>query len=170
MEVTEIAINLEFDTQLLENFKSQLATVAPKTFCVLDIESPGGYVYILGEMADLIRAKKAEGVIFITNVDNYAYSAAFALFLLGDIKIVSDKAELMYHAAGLYAWSRLTAKLAAAILEELTQADMIIDRLLDEETEITPENKALLKKNTTFFDRNDLINLGVMAASYEYNL
>jgi ATP-dependent protease ClpP protease subunit len=169
MEIVEIEIKGDFNEQMQSKFESDMKALTSPCVCVLDIESPGGYVPVLEAMVNIISQKKQEGFVFVTNVDWYAYSCAFMLFLIGDIKVVSDTAELMYHSAGLVVDDRLTAAEAKEIYDVLAKADEITDRIVLENTDITPEMFNLIKKNTTFFDKQDLINFGIMQKEYSLN-
>lgn len=166
VEIVEIKIRGEFADPMLMAFEKQMKALTTPCVCVLDIESCGGYVYTLEAMANMITAKKQQGFVFVTNVDNYAYSCGFMLFLLGDIKIVSDTAELMYHAAGVEVWDRLTAIDAKQIYEMLAACDVPMDKIVMENTNISPEMFSMLKRNTNFFNRADLIHLGIMENEY----
>lgn len=167
-EVVEVKIRGEFASNMLQSFDKQMAAMINPCICVLNIESHGGYVHILEAMANTITEKKAQGFVFVTNVDKYAYSCGFMLFLMGDIKIASDSAELMYHAAGVEVWDRLTSIDAKQIYDELIACDLITDKIMIENTNIKPEMFAILKKNTNFFNRADMIHLGIMENEYTF--
>lgn len=168
MGIAEIKIDRNFEDGLLASFEKQMSALTEPCVCVLHIESYGGYVYVLEAMANIITAKKEQGFVFVTNVENYAMSCGFMLFLLGDIKIVSETAELMYHAAGVEVWDRLTAVDAKKIYETLAACDIPMDKIVMENTNISPEVFSMLKRNTTFFNRADLIHLGIMEDAYTF--
>jgi ATP-dependent protease ClpP protease subunit len=168
MEAVEIRVEGFFEDEMSTQFEQQMAALTTPCVCVLDIESYGGYVYVFEKMANLISAKKEQGFVFVTNVEKYAMSAGFMLFLMGDIKIVSDTAELMYHAPGIFVFDRLTAREAKIIYETLAASDELTDKIFLEHTNISTEMFALLKKNTTFFGREDLIHLGIMENEYTF--
>ena len=167
-KVIEIKIRGEFTPNMLQSFNKQMAAMVNPCICVLDIESVGGYVYILEAMANTITEKKAQGFVFVTNVDKYAYSCGFMLFLMGDIKIAADNAELMYHAAGVDVWDRLTSIDAKQIYDELIACDAVTDKIMLENTNIVPEMFAILKKNTNFFNRADMVHMGIMENDYTF--
>lgn len=168
MEVVEIEIKQNFEEPLLKQFMSSVENLIDPCIIVLDIESNGGEVRILEAMESKIKEMKSKDFVFVTNVDNYAYSCGFMLFLLGDIKTVSDTAEVMHHSAGLIIDERLTASDAKEIYETLNICDQLTERIIFENTNITAENYRILKKNDTFLDRTDLINLGIMQNEYKF--
>ena len=111
----------------------------------------------------------------VKNIEEY--TNAFNAFIskvpkqlqdVGDIKIVSETAELMYHAAGVEVWDRLTAVDAKKIYETLAACDIPMDKIVMENTNISPEVFSMLKRNTTFFNRADLIHLGIMEDAYTF--
>jgi len=169
MVIVEIEIKQKFEEPLLNLFNSKLEGLTNPCVIVLDIESVGGEVRILEAMEQRINQMKNDGFVFATNVDNYAYSCGFMLFLLGDIKTVSENAELMHHSAGVDISDRLTAADAKEIYDVLALCDQLTERIIFENTEITQENYRILKKNDTFLDRTDLINLGIMKNEYNLN-
>ena len=169
MDTIEIKVHGEFDDNMLSSFTSSIKAVVEPSVIGLDIKSYGGYVYILDSMVQMIANKKKEGFVFVTNVDEYAYSCAFMLFLLGDMKNVSENASLMFHSAGIEVQDRLTAQDAKEIYDVLVQDDILTEKIILENTNLTPEMFSLLKKNTTFFERDDLINLGIMENEYSLN-
>jgi len=169
MEAVEILVHEDFEDALLERFTSEMEALTEPCVIAIDIKSNGGYIHILEPMVDLIKAKKEAGFVIITNVDEYAYSCGFILFLVGDIKTVAEKAELMYHDAGLEVEDRLTSSDAKEIYEILSKCDEVIDKIVLENTELSLEMFSILKKNTTFFNREDLIYLGIMQNEYSLN-
>jgi hypothetical protein len=74
----------------------------------------------------------------------------------------------MYHAAGVEVWDRLTSADAKRIYETLAACDIPMDKIIMENTNISPEVFSMLKRNTTFFNRADLIHLGIMEDAYTF--
>ena len=169
MEVKEIIIKGAFDDQMLTSFERAINAMTSPCMIGLDIESNGGAGYVLEAMCHIISEKKKEGYVFLTNVDKYAYSCGFLLFMLGDIMITNDNARFMYHDIGLEIKDRLTASDAKEIYEALLPQDEFFNKIVLENTNLTPAMFSLLKKNTTFFNKEDLINIGVMEKEYSLN-
>lgn len=170
MDAIEIIIHETFEEKLLTRFTSEMNVLTEPCVIVIDIKSEGGYCEVLERMAEMVAKKKEEGFVFVTNVDEYAYSCAFVMFLLGDIKICDPKADFMNHSAGIHIKDeRITAYDAKEIFESLNEYDKVFDRIILENTDLTPEMFSFIKKNTTFFNREDLILLGIMQNEYSLN-
>lgn len=167
METKEFAIDRDFDDTLLENFKAFIASLTGACILLFDIESCGGYCYVFKEMKELIYQKKAEGYIIATNVDYYAYSAAFFFFLLGDLKDCDDEADFLCHPAGYQPERRLIADDLRGMLEEAEMFDEVIAEVIADNTKVAPEALNFLSKNENFLSKQDLIYLGFMEAEHE---
>lgn len=169
MDIVEIEIKQNFEEPLLKHFLASVVNLAEPCVIVLDIESKGGQVIILEAIEAKVKEMKSKDFVFVTNVDNYAYSCGFALFLLGDIKICDEvNAKFMHHSPGIEVNDRLTASDAMEIYQTLNICDELVERMFFENTNISPENYRILKKNDTFLDRTDLINLGIMQNEYKF--
>lgn len=167
METVGFEVYAEFDSDLSASFSEFMSSLTSPCMVVLDIKSYGGFCWVLEEMETAIKAKKAEGYVFVTNVEEYAYSCGLFLFLLGDIRTCSDYAEFLYHAAAIWSFERITSTVASEMLEELQRADEIGHRIIEENTTADPNIMAILEKNENFLSRTDLIFLGFMENEYE---
>lgn len=167
-EVEVFNVDGYFDSGLSQRFSDFCAKLSTPGIVVLEIESVGGEVQCLKDMSEKIIALKEQGFVFVTSVKDYAYSCGFLLLMLGDILDVADTAQVLYHPVGIEVFERLTATDAKEIFEILKEADDFANELLLNNTNITPENFAFLKKNEVFMDKNDLIHLGLMEANYNY--
>lgn len=167
METIEFKIHEDFLQQLADRFNAFIKMLVNPCIIVLDIQSCGGYVQVLEDMEPLIKQKKAEGYIFVTNVDNYAYSCGLYLFLLGDIKLCDDEARFMYHSAGLDLNQRVTIHDVREIAQELEHCDQVANRIVKENTTATPEILSMLNRNENYLSKEDLIYLGFMEREYE---
>ncbi len=167
MEEIEFLVHEDFEQALADRFTAFIAGLTNPCTIVLDIESHGGYTEIIKEMEALITQKKSEGFVFITNVDNFAYSCGMFLFLLGDVKLCSETASFLYHSSGMFLMDRITATDAREILEMLEEDDLFTERVLAENTTVQPEILEILKKNDNFLSKEDLIFLGFMEREYE---
>ena len=169
METVEFQIAEDFMQPLYDRFEAFMSGLTKPCIIVIDIESYGGHVHILEAMEVIIKAKKAEGYIFYTNVDDFAYSCGLFLFMLGDVRLASDTADFFFHAAGFEVKQRVTSKDAREMLEVLEQADIVGDRIIAENTNLSPEMISILKKNKNYLDKEDLIYLGIMEREYQLN-
>jgi len=171
MEAIEVLIEGVFDQSMLDKFTTDIEAISKPSVVVFEIKSEGGYCEILEAMCEIMLAKKSEGYVFVTSVEEYAYSCAFVFFMLGDMKFCSEQAKFLYHAAGVTFENRerITALDAKEIFESLDYYDKIFDKLLLENTDISNEMFSFMKKNETSFDRNDLLYFGLIKEEYELN-
>jgi ATP-dependent protease ClpP protease subunit len=167
MEMKEFRIDTDFDDTLLSKFKAFISSITTVCILAFDIESYGGYCYVLGEMKKIIDAKKKEGFVILTNVDNYAYSAGFFFYLLGDIKYCAEDADFLFHPAGYDVNGRLIADDLRGMLEDAERFDILIKEIIDENTGVKPEALSFLIRNENFLSREDLIYLGFIEAEYK---
>ena len=167
METVVFEIKEDFTNELSEKFVDFSKSLTSPSLVVLEIESYGGQVQALEKIVNEIYALKGKGFVFVTSVENYAYSCAFSLFLMGDIRLASDEAKFIDHPPFLEIDDIINAEEAKEIFEVLTYAQNLSDRIFYENTNISPEAFNLLRKNESFMDRNDLIFLGLMENEYK---
>jgi len=168
MDTVEFNIFEEFGQQLADRFAAFMAGLTTPCVVLIDIESIGGEAETLGDMKQVIDAKKAEGFIFITNVEDYAYSCGLFLFLMGDIRLCSDTARFLFHSAGIEIKNeRLIQQDIMELVVLVESANAIIDSIVAENTTVAPEILEVLMKNDNFLSREDMIYLGFMEREYE---
>jgi len=168
MDTVEFNVYEDFEQALADRFAAFMAGLAEPCTVLVDIESCGGLPPVLGQMEALIKTKKTEGYVFITNVEEFAYSCGLFLFLLGDIKLCDDEARFLYHSSGFDLENeRLTSTDLRQMLDILEAADELTNRIIAENTTIQPGMLEILKKNDNFLGKEDLIYLGFMERDYE---
>ena len=168
MDTVEFNIFEEFSQRLADRFATFMAGLTKPCAVLIDIESVGGEAEILGDMKQAIDAKKAEGYIFITNVEDYAYSCGLFLFLMGDIRLCSDTARFLFHSAGIDIKNeRLIQQDIMELALLVESANAILDSIVEENTTVAPEILQVLMKNDNFLSKEDLIYLGFMEREYE---
>lgn len=167
METVEFNIYEDFCEGLAERFTKFINSLSKPCIIAIDIESYGGFCHVLEEMEVLVKQKKAEGYVFATNVDTFAYSCGLFFFLLGDLRYCADEANFLYHSAGYWIEQRVTSHDAREMLEELLKADEVGKRIVSENTTVTPEILNILDKNENYLSREDLVYLGFMENEYE---
>lgn len=167
MEEVEFLVHEEFEQPLADRFNGFIAGLSNPCIISIDITSCGGYTEVLKQMGGLIDAKKSEGYVVKTNVDDYAYSCGMLLFLMGDIKTASSEARFLFHSSGFDVFDRLTSTDLRDMLEMLEEDDAFIEKVLSENTTLDPGMYEILKKNDNFLSRQDLIFLGFMEDEYE---
>ena len=93
----------EFDDYNLKKFSEKLENIVkqeenPKGCEItIDIDSPGGYVYILFDVLEYIDFMKKKGFKFITYNRALAASCASVLFSVGHTRITHPTAKLLIH-------------------------------------------------------------------------
>jgi ATP-dependent protease ClpP protease subunit len=167
MDTVEFNVYEDFEQKLADRFAAFMAGLTTPCTVLIDIESCGGYTEVLRDMEAIVTQKKTEGFIFVTNVEDYAYSCGMFLFLLGDVKMCADGARFMYHAAGFDVFDRLTSSDLREMITVLEAEDALTNRILAENTTVAPEMLEILKKNDNFLSKEDLIYLGFMEREYE---
>ena len=166
-EMIQIEIKEDFSPVLVKKFLDKVCQIQKPCCVCLDIESRGGSVDSFKQIAGIISTMKQAGFMFITSVENYAYSCGFFLFLLGDVKFCQEDAEMLYHEVGFKTEGRLTMSKAEYAIKRLQVDDAFLSQIFIDNTEISPENFAFIKKNEVFFHRQDLVNLGIMQNEYK---
>lgn len=166
MEAVIFDVNSNFDDILANRFNSFADDLTKPCIVTLEIESYGGEVQSLEKIVDRIIEMKSQGFVFVTNVENYAYSCGFDLFLMGDMRFASDTAQFLFHPPTLEIWDRINVSDAKEIFDILEYAQNVSDKIILENSNISSEAFNLLKKNENFMDRNDLIFLGLMENEY----
>lgn len=163
MEEIIFDIKEDFNFDLEIRFTDFISELKQPKIVVLDIESKGGYIKVLRSMEKQINEKKKEGFVFVTNVDNYAYSAGFLLFLLGDLRFTTDTAKFMYHPAGFTIENeRVTTENLKQMAELLEVEDEFVYKIFKENTQISAELFDVIKKNDVFLTKKDLKNLNLI--------
>jgi ATP-dependent protease ClpP protease subunit len=159
-----INVKSTFDSQLQKEVIEQLDSFSEPCMICIDIESRGGTVEALENIVAKMESMKEDGFVFVTNVDNYAYSSAMMLFLTGDYRMTGDKPELLFHAPAVYNHDRITLDVAKKMVSVLEPANELMDAIIQKHTTITPELYSFIKNNTVIFNKTDLIDLGVLNA------
>lgn len=168
MENVIFDIKVGFDNDLSNAFNDFADKLTEPCVVTLEIESYGGEAQALEKIVNRITELKTAGFVFVTNVENYAYSCGFVLFLVGDMKFASEHAKFLDHPPTITVDEKINANDAKEIFEVLDYFQNVRDEIISKNTNISQEAFNLLKKNETLMDRNDLIYLGLMENEYEF--
>lgn len=95
--VREIEVIGEFNAALENKFNKDIKDLQKGDTAVVAITSHGGSVETLKRMTASVLALKQKGVNYVTFVPEYADSAGFFFFLLGDHREMAEKATVHYH-------------------------------------------------------------------------
>lgn len=168
MDTVEFNVYEDFEQGLADRFAAFMSGLLAPCTVAIDIESCGGYTDVLAQMEQIISAKKVEGYVFVTNVEDHAYSCALFLFLMGDIKMCSESARFMYHSSGFTLENeRLTSTDLIEMLSILEADDALTNKILAENTTVQPGMLEILKKNDNYLSKSDMVFLGFMQEEYE---
>lgn len=96
--MVDIKVIGEFSAPMENKFNKDILALKDGDIAVIEITSNGGEMEVLKRMTSKILALKERGIEIVTFVPNYAASAGFFLFLLGDHREIAEKATVHYHA------------------------------------------------------------------------
>lgn len=88
----------DFNAALENKFNADVKNLKKGDVLVASVTSNGGDVEVLKRMTATVLALKQKGVKFGTFVPEYANSAGFFFFLLGDFREMNPTASVHYHA------------------------------------------------------------------------
>lgn len=162
--VTEINVIGEFNAALENKFNKDIAGLGAGDILAASITSHGGEVDVLKRMAAKIYDFKEAGGKFITYVPDYAESAGFFFFLLGDERDVADKATVHYHAPRFQVEQGFTATKTnlTEMLEGLTEYQEFTNGIFKASVDIDPELFSLIENAELPMNRAHLVSLGII--------
>ena len=98
----------------------------------IQVDSPGGNGRPFRQLLDGLDTYRAKGVRFRTVVRSNAASAGAILVALGDERVASPGARLLFHSSWIYRRGQLTARECADLHARLSRSDdKVIRRLVD---------------------------------------
>lgn len=162
--MVEIAVVGEFNAALENKFNKDIAGVTDNDVLAISITSHGGEVDVLKRMTEKIYNLKQRGVKLLTYVPEYAESAGFFFFLLGDEREVAEKATVHYHAPRFYVEEGFTATKnnLTEMLEGLTEYQEFTNGLFKASVDIDPELFSLIENAELPMNRAHLVSLGII--------
>lgn len=96
--MVEINVIGDFNPALENKFNKDIAPLKKGDIALFSVTSHGGEMDVLKRMAAKVYGLKQKGVTVATFVPEYADSAGFFFFLLGDHREVAQNATVHYHA------------------------------------------------------------------------
>ena len=162
--MVEIEVVGAFAAALENKFNKDIQGVKPKDTLVINITSHGGEVETLKRMAATILTLKQRGVEVVTFVPEYADSAGFFLFLLGDHREIAEKATVHYHAPRVEPAMGFvgTKNNLTNMLEELTAYQDFTSSIFRASCNINDELFSILENSELPMNRTHLISLGII--------
>lgn len=163
-QMVEIKVVGGFDPVLENKFNKDIQSVKPKDTLLIEITSQGGDVEVLKRMTAKILSLKQKGVEVITFVPEYAASAGFFLFLLGDHREIAEKATVHYHAPRVKLGDGFvgTKNSLSEVLEELTAYQDFTNSIFRASCDINDDLFSLIENSELPMTRAHLISLGII--------
>ena len=125
------------------------------------ISSPGGDLYRLIEIFDLIDQLKEQGVLFIGKVSAIAYSASFYLRMKMDVVEVSEWSSLMYHNM-LASYDYININDLKDDLNRKMKLQEKLDKLVLDNTSIPKKLLEQHNQKDLYFDYDDAIKYNIV--------
>ena len=161
--MVEINVIGGFNADLENKFNKDIKAVKPNEKLLMNITSHGGDVEVLKRMTASILALKNKGVEVITFVPDYAESAGFFLFLLGDEREIAAKATVHYHAPRVELnWNVYTKYDLTSIVEDLTAYQDFTNQIFRTSCDINDELFSLIENSELPMNRAHLVSLGII--------
>lgn len=161
--MVEINVIGGFNADLENKFNKDIKAVKPNEKLLMNITSHGGDVEVLKRMTASILALKNKGVEVITFVPDYAESAGFFLFLLGDEREIAAKATVHYHAPRVELnWNVYTKYDLTSIVEDLTAYQDFTNQIFRASCDINDELFSLIENSELPMNRAHLVSLGII--------
>lgn len=162
--MVEINVIGGFNADLENKFNKDIKAVKPNEKLLINITSHGGDVEVLKRMTASILALKNKGVEVITFVPDYAESAGFFLFLLGDHREIAAKATVHYHAprVELGMGFKGTKNNLTEVLQDLTDYQDFTNQIFRSSCDINDDLFSLIENSELPMNRAHLVSLGII--------
>lgn len=162
--MVEINVIGGFNADLENKFNKDIKAVKPNEKLLINITSHGGDVEVLKRMTASILALKNKGVEVITFVPDYAESAGFFLFLLGDHRELASKATVHYHAPRVELGMGFigTKNNLTEVLQDLTAYQDFTNQIFRASCDINDELFSLIENSELPMNRAHLVSLGII--------
>lgn len=162
--MVEINVVGGFNADLENKFNKDIKAVKPNEKLLINITSHGGDVEVLKRMTASILALKNKGVEVITFVPDYAESAGFFLFLLGDHREIAAKATVHYHAPRVELGMGFigTKNNLTEVLQDLTDYQDFTNQIFRSSCDINDDLFSLIENSELPMNRAHLVSLGII--------
>jgi len=162
--MVEINVIGEFNPALENKFTKDISALKKDDIAVLNITSHGGQLEVFKRMASKILALKQQGVKIATFVPDYAESAGFFLFLLGDEREIAEDATVHYHAPRVKLGDGFVGTLQnmSGIMSELQAYQDFTNSIFKASCDMDPALFSLLENSELPMNRTHLQTLGII--------
>jgi len=162
--MVEINVTGDFNAALENKFTKDTKDLKKGDTAVIHITSHGGSVETLKRMSAKVLDLKQKGVNIVTHVPEYADSAGFFFFLLGDHREVAEKATVHYHpprvepAKGFIG----TKNNLTEMLDDLTAYQDFTNSIFRASCDISDDLFSLIENSELPMNRGHLLSLGII--------
>jgi len=162
--MVEINIVGAFEAAMENKFNRDIVDLKKGDVVVFNITSHGGEVETLKRMAAKVYALKERGVQVVTFVPDYAESAGFFFFLLGDHREMAENASVHYHSPRVLLEQGFTATKSSltGLLTDITAYQDFTSNLFRSSCDISEDIFALLENSELPMNRSNLLTLGII--------
>jgi ATP-dependent protease ClpP protease subunit len=165
--MVEIEVIGDFNAALENKFTKDIANLKKGDTLVAHITSNGGSVETLKRMSAKVLELKQKGVSFVTHVPEYANSAGFFFFLLGDHREIAESATVHYHAPRVEPGKGFvgTKNNLTEMLDDLTAYQNFTNSIFRASCDISDELFSLIENAELPMNRKHLQSLGIINAN-----
>lgn len=161
--VKQIDVVGPFDAALENKFNKDIKGLKKGDAIVANITSPGGSVEVLKRMTAKVIDLKQKGISFATFVPEYANSAGFFLFLLGDYRDIEETATVHYHPPRVELFGdTYTKNDLTGIMADLTAYQEFTNQIFKASCDISPTLFSLIENSELPMNRAHLQSLGII--------
>ncbi len=162
--VKSIDVIGEFNAALENKFNKDTNRLKQGDTAVVSITSHGGQVETLKRMSARVLELKQKGVNVVTFVPEYAESAGFFFFLLGDHREIAETATVHYHAPRVQLGEGFvgTKNSLTEVLNDITAYQTFTNQIFRASCDISDELFSLLENSELPMNRGHLKSLGII--------
>ena len=162
--MVEVKVVGDFAPPMENKFNKDIQGLKSGDALLIDITSNGGDMEVLKRMTAKIWALKEKGVEVLTFIPEYANSAGFFLFLLGDHRDMESTATAHYHAPRVKLGEGFvgTKNTLTEVLASLSEYQEFTNSLFRASCDIDDELFSLLENSELPMKREHLISLGII--------
>jgi len=162
--MVEIKVEGAFNSSLEQKFNKDIAAVEANDVLIISITSNGGEVEVLKNMAVTIFELKKKKVEVLTYVPEFAASAGFFLFLLGDHREMEPSAKVHYHPPRIQLESDtvVTKNDLSEMLTDISAYQDFTNGIFRASCNIEDDLFSLLENSELPMNRQHLISLGII--------
>lgn len=162
--VSEINVIGDFNATLENKFNKDTAGLVRGDTAVINITSHGGQVETLKRMSATVLSLKKKGVNIVTFVPEYAESAGFFFFLLGDHREIAEKATVHYHPPRVDLGKGFvgTKNNLTEVLDDLSAYQDFTNQIFRASCDISDDLFSLIENSELPMNRAHLISLGII--------